>query len=409
MKKVLFVADGSLSNPILQSQGIPQLLINSEVVCKPFLISFENPLLLSKDEVVQKRYTQSKEMLCNKVVHIEIIVPFAKSEFILQYAFLRILRFLLMMFKGVIIVSKLANKERIDVVHCRSSYPTIIGIISRFFTKFKVIYDNRGIPGEETKVTGFNPQSFVYRKIEYSLLRLVDTIVVVSKPFKTYLVENYSIKNLSEKIEVIENGFSPDRINFSERLRKSRRIEEKIDDKIVMVYSGSLSKWQMFEKICDAFILLHSIESKAFFLILSPDEDRVKEILSTKMINSENYRVYNITNNQLGEYLILGDFGTLFREKLLLNKVAAPIKFAEYLAAGLPVLLTEEIGDTEAFCNEGRYGVVIENLNKDLLPSLIKMLELISEKEIHGECAELAQRELSVVSAATKYARIYFS
>lgn len=409
MKKVLFIADGSLSNPILQSQGLPQLVINSDFGCIPFMMSFENPLVLSQNSNDYNRYLETKALFGEKITLVEVIVPFANANFILQNQILRALRFLLMILKGIYAVVQLTNREKIDVIHCRSSYPTIIGVLSKFFTGARVIYDNRGIWSEESKGGHFNILPMLYHIIESVLLRFVDKVVVVSKPFREHLLSNYAINNLDKKITVIKNGFSPERITFTEDSRITRRKEENLHDRLVMVYSGTLSKWQMFDQICEAFLCLKSMEPKALFLVLSPDSAQVSEILGEKGIADSDYKIFNITNNQLGKYLILGDFGTLFREKLILNKVSAPIKFAEYLGAGLPVLLTKGIGDTEEICHNGEFGVVIEDLQRDVESSLVRMIQLLNQEGIHQKCSDMAIKEISVNSAAEKYRAIYFA
>lgn len=407
--KVLFIADGSLSNPILQSQGIPHLLVNSAKGIKPYLMTFENPLVLRDDAKQRDRFDQAKKMLNGEIVHIDIPVPFGESRLILNNPVLRGIRFFLMIITGIIETIAFVNKERIEVLHCRSSYPAIIGVVTKFFTNCKVIYDNRGIPGEEMKGRKFDPQSSVYNAVESSLLKHSDSVVVVSTPFKDYLIKKYPELKLFVKIKVIENGFSPERIKYSDALRFKRREEEGLEGRLVMTYSGTLSKWQMFEEICDVFIWLKKVEATALFLILSPDSEEVRRIVLSKNISTNDFRIFNITNNQLGEYLILGDFGTLFRKPLLLNRVAAPIKFAEYLGAGLPVLLTRGIGDTEEMCNNGQFGVVIESPDANIEEALRRIVELSRTPDVHKKCSDYALSSLSVDSAASKYLSIYFS
>lgn len=56
--------------------------------------------------------------------------------------------------------------------------------------------------------------------------------------------------------------------------------------------------------------------------------------------------------------------GLLLREKSLVNEVASPTKFAEYMLCGLPCILTEGIGDYSRLAREHDIGTVINDLNK---------------------------------------------
>jgi glycosyltransferase involved in cell wall biosynthesis len=58
------------------------------------------------------------------------------------------------------------------------------------------------------------------------------------------------------------------------------------------------------------------------------------------------------------EYLAAGDLGLLLRDPHPVNRVASPVKFAEYLAAGLPVLVSPGVGDAAAIVERERVGFV---------------------------------------------------
>ncbi|GMU89962.1 MAG: hypothetical protein AMXMBFR49_21680 [Chlorobiota bacterium] len=409
MKTVLFIADGPLGNPILQSQGIPHLIENHDHGINSYLLTFENRLLQAGDKKLQERHSNSLAMLEGKVNHLPVYVPFDTARWIMSNKILRALRFLLMILKGIFVTTSFVLNNRIDFIHCRSSYPAIIGTVVRFLTGCRIIYDNRGIPGEELGSGGIDIQTMLYKKAEPWLLKYSDRIVVVSGAFRDHLTETFKINGLAEKITVIENGYSPGRISFSEEKRARRREEEGLTGKLVMTYSGTLSKWQMFDEICEAYRVFRSRVEEPFFLVLTPDEEEAAGVIRSKGIPDGEWMIRNIKGNNLGDHLILGDFGTLFREKLLLNRVAAPIKFAEYLGAGLPVLISEGIGDTELFCRKGNVGVVFDLSDQGIENAVTEMKGLLGEPAIHTRCAEFAKENLSLKSAAEKYRKLYIS
>ncbi len=409
MKTILFIADGPLGNPILQSQGIPHLLENHDHGIRSYILTFENRLLLSRDRKMMERHSNSLAMLEGKVTHLPVYVPFDTVEWIMSNKIFRALRFILMILKGIFFTTSFVQNNRIDFIHCRSSYPAIIGTVVRYLTGCRIIYDNRGIPGEELGSGGIDIQTMLYKKAEPWLLKYSDRVVVVSEAFRDHLTETFRINGLAGKISVIENGYSPGRISFSEEKRARRREEEGLTGKLVMTYSGTLSKWQMFDEICDAYLLFRSRVENPFFLVLTPDEEEAAGVIRSKGIPDGECLIRNIKGNNLGDHLILGDFGTLFREKLLLNRVAAPIKFAEYLGAGLPVLISEGIGDTELFCRKGNVGVVFDLSDQGIEKAIMEMTALLGEPAIHTRCAEFAESNLSLKAAAEKYREIYNS
>jgi glycosyltransferase involved in cell wall biosynthesis len=61
----------------------------------------------------------------------------------------------------------------------------------------------------------------------------------------------------------------------------------------------------------------------------------------------------------LPQYLIACDYGILIREKSVTNQVASPVKFAEYLACGLPVIISNELGDYSEFVKLNECGFIL--------------------------------------------------
>ena len=62
------------------------------------------------------------------------------------------------------------------------------------------------------------------------------------------------------------------------------------------------------------------------------------------------------------------DYGILVRNQNITNEVASPVKFAEYLNAGLKVLISENLGDFTEFVVNNNCGVVVTTQIGSLVP-----------------------------------------
>ena len=102
----------------------------------------------------------------------------------------------------------------------------------------------------------------------------------------------------------------------------------------------------------------------------------------------------------------MGDFGVLFRDERNRSKVSAPIKLGEYLASGLPILATKNIGDTESILNEYNTGIILTNENQ-VEAKLLELIKLIQEPGIKERCRKNADEYFSLELAADKYYSIY--
>jgi hypothetical protein len=61
----------------------------------------------------------------------------------------------------------------------------------------------------------------------------------------------------------------------------------------------------------------------------------------------------------VNKYLCASDYGILLRENSITNQVASPVKFAEYLSAGLKILISENLGDYSEFVTKNKCGTII--------------------------------------------------
>ena len=74
-------------------------------------------------------------------------------------------------------------------------------------------------------------------------------------------------------------------------------------------------------------------------------------------------QVRSVSNEDVYKYLNASDFGILFRDDVIMNNVASPSKFAEYVLCGLPTIISKGVGDFSELCEQEKLGIVVENFN----------------------------------------------
>ena len=390
---VLFIVNSSLSEPILFSQGIPHIQENSKKDINYFVLSFEDKNEIENSDIFKRKFNSAKKELEGHAKIFSINVNLNK-----RFSAFKIV------FYGVIKGLQITKKNRIDIIHGRSNLPSLIGLIIRKFYNVKVIFDNRGLFSDEY-YNGHKLRAIIEEKIEKYLLSKVDSIVVVSRMFKRYLVEKYKQYKLENKISVIENSFSEKRFAYSEQLRYKQRKNLFLEDKFIMVYSGSSVNWQRFDLILDTFKVLKKIRKDAYLLVISYDPE-IEKIILKNGFDTNDFSVYNLSPYEVNKYLIVGDFGVIFRDDRTRSKVCAPIKLGEYLASGLPILAMNHIGDTDEIINKFRIGVIFENEN-EIKNKLFEIFKLLDDSEIRIKCRKVAEENLSLKISTTKYLTIY--
>lgn len=111
---------------------------------------------------------------------------------------------------------------------------------------------------------------------------------------------------------------------------------------IVLVYSGSTAGWQSFGLLEELLSAVLDEQPEVKVLFLSKVDDN-----NSKLVARYPGRVLVqwLSPDQVAAVLGNCDHGIMVREDTVTNRVASPTKFGEYLAAGLPVVISEHLGD----------------------------------------------------------------
>jgi len=388
IKNILFIADSSLRNPILQSQGFPFLFNLNHTKYKPFVLSFEETNI-SKEESLEfqsiiKKY-DSKINFLPVTINKKGILP---SWF---YFFWR----------ATFELKSLIRNNRIDLLHARSFYPVLLSIFIKFFFNhpIKVVYDNRGLYIDEKILCGLIKKASIkekfFRWFEKYVVKNCDRMVVVSNQFKFYILNKSKHKTLS-KIVVIPNRTLID-MNIN--------LTQKHSNKIILVYSGSYAVWQNSTELKKLFIQALNIFNDVIFKIISYEQEKFQSLFSAESELLQRINIVSVEPVKVKEELSKCNCGILLRENNLINNVSSPLKFAEYLAAGLPVLLSEGVGDTESIIKKYDVGIIIKNNN--YMSALKDLRELLNDKDVYRRCLRVADKEFNIITSFKQYQEIY--
>ena len=124
-KTILYIVDGTIKNPILESQTFPLLKYLSSMGFSVYFMSFEN-----------EKQNSFQFFDSINIYHKQIIL---KNIKIIPYKFL-------FFAKGMTALISLTRKIDFEIVHARSFYSAIFGLALKLIKpKVIFIYDNRGV------------------------------------------------------------------------------------------------------------------------------------------------------------------------------------------------------------------------------------------------------------------------
>jgi len=395
IKNILFISDSSLRNPILQSQGLPFLYNLNHTQFKPFVLSFEDPNLGKAEsleiQAIIKKYNSKIDF---------IPVTISKKGVLPSWLYFS--------WKRIKILYKIISNHKVTLLHARSFNPAFLAIVIKIFLKpsIKVIYDNRGLYIDElifrNTLSKGSIKEKIFRTIEKVIINKCDQMVVVSNAFKSYIVEQWSNRN---KNIIIKTNTIPNRTQLifhdSDIFFRQKRME----DRITCVYTGSSASWQGADNFYKVFSIILDRIPRTYFKILTYEPEVFLNHPPENIKLAERLIVEKIEFRDVKAELINATFGILLRKPDVVSRVSAPIKFAEYLSAGLPVILREGIGDTEQIIKKYNIGVIIKK--DDYESAVSELQELLNDNDVFYRCLKAADKEFNINISFKQYQEIY--
>lgn len=284
------------------------------------------------------------------------------------------------------------NVSKSTVFHIRSSstayivYKSVKKILS---FKPKVLIDIRGALKEET--IDFLEINWLLKKMKvinflkaYSTLKNYTVISVVSNALKEYVLNHVS--HVEKKIFV--NPCLAGKLFFfsTEQRDKFRSILGiNNDEKLFVFSSGGESLWQNNQELIN-------IANKGFKILN----------LSKVKFDHPNIITKYVKYEEVAGYMSAADLAIIFRENNIVNKVASPVKFSEYLCSGLPVISNKNVEVIKQYIEETGYGLLINSVD-DITSEAVDKLSSISRNKI----SEYGRMHFGIESVAERYLNIY--
>lgn len=293
------------------------------------------------------------------------------------------------------------------VVHCRGSRAADMVLrATRGDLRFSVVFDCRGINyAEMLYVNGFNGEDGVPEQLLARAKHLEDIerraatdcrrMICVSDAMKGYVAKYWAVP--PQKVEVIPCSTDVEAGISASMQRVSLRNKLGLQGLTVVTYCGSLAKWQMPMESLRIFRQIATMRSNAHFLGVTTQPEKLEAYADQAGICPNRRTIVSVDISEVPGYLAASDIGLLVREPSVVNFVASPVKFAEYLSCGVPVLITDEVGDYSDLVREKSVGVVYsygENVD-NVVERITSFLDVCDSEEVRQRCKQLARERFS--------------
>jgi hypothetical protein len=236
----------------------------------------------------------------------------------------------------------------------------------------RVVFDGRSAMTAEIEEYDVFPVDYLRNNVksfESYVVNNVDFRIAVSSQLVNYWRQNFGYNQNTHVVipcTLDRKHFSGETFFLSQKTQEIRKELGFNEEDIVFVYAGSTAPWQSFQLLEKIFSpLLDKDKTNKLFFLSKENEDnkRLKEKYPKQVF------IKWVEHQNVLTYLQCCDYGILLREQSKTNQVASPTKFAEYLYAGLKVLVSKNLGDFSSFVAEHNCGYIVaeDNFNWNVI------------------------------------------
>lgn len=300
-----------------------------------------------------------------------------------------------------------------DIVHAVGYNAMLNGIVVKLITRRKLIFESHGVVPEEMVLRGIwktkGARYKVAKVLERIFVRYCDHMIVVSNRYRD-LVENLYKK---DAISVAGCAVATSPAVLMD-MRTSARANLGVGSELVIAFSGSFfAEWGDPREYIDLFKAIKGLGFHPIFLVLTQSPvPKVQEFLDRNSIEKKEYRVLNLSHEAVPKILAAADVGLLLRKDSIVNRVASPMKFPEYLLSGVSVIASEDIGDISDLIRMHRLGFIYSKDDARITARLEAWLKSIQSEEgnsLRVRCSEFAENYLSYRAQKELYCSVYTS
>jgi glycosyltransferase involved in cell wall biosynthesis len=311
---------------------------------------------------------------------------------------------------GAWCAARIVRRRRIKLLHARSHVGAAIGALAKKLTGARLLFDIRGFLPEEYVDSGnWREGGLLFRTTkaaERSLFRSADGFVVLTNRARELLFPDGAG---GKPVEVIPCCTSSER-TAPHGNRDAVRTELGISQRVVFVYAGALGGYYLMREMAELLAVAREKDPRVYALVLTqgPAAPMAAE-LERLGFGTGDYRVMRADPQDVPRFLGAADVSLSILRSSLARVPSSPTKFAEYLAAGLPVISGAGIGDMDEQIEEARVGVVLRSFDRAAYVEALRDLEILRrDPDLAERCRQIARTRYDLETiGGVRYRRLY--
>lgn len=304
-------------------------------------------------------------------------------------------------------IKSIVGNEKIDLLICRSSLAGGIGYLVSKATRVPYVVESFEPHASYMADAGiwkrYDPRYWIERFFQRLQCHTASFILPVSNNYLSFLEKKGINRN-----NVIVLPCVVDLIKFARRDNPQLKASLNIPiGATIGIYVGKFGGIYYDEEAFWIFRLAKEVFENFFLLILTPsDQNEVQFKLKGMGFELSEFKVLHTPHSEVPHYLSISDFAFALYKHSYSNRYLSPVKIGEYWACGLPVLLTDGVGDDSDIINASNCGATFFLQKRNIMESLAIIKNQLFERDIRERGRKLAERYRNPIKLLEAYRKI---
>lgn len=269
-------------------------------------------------------------------------------------------------------------RYRADIVNCHSLPVLPIGVLIKFMTRCRLVYDAHELETETSWIAGWPKR--LAKNLEKICMPAVDLLIVVSPGIENWYRQNLNPRAVTTVLNAPHYRVSPPR---GRKFHDAFPIET---GERVVLYQGNLAPHRGIEEILAALPMLKSRRLRVVFMGFGPLEEWLRANSADK-----GYFVHKaVSQAELLGYTASADVAVCLMQDTCLNHhLCLPNKLFEYVMARVPVV-TSNVPEIRHVVEKYNIGVCIQRWDGEWMADAIAGVLARPEVELRSSLDTVA-------------------
>ena len=281
-------------------------------------------------------------------------------------------------------VSKLISEYKIDLVISRGAPAGSIAYLATRKNRIPFLVESFEPHAQYMLESGIwsalDPRYLLQRFFEERQKRNAFGLLPVAENYRKALIQEGIPP---EKIFTVPCTVDPEKFSYSAEAR--REIRERLEinsDDLVGVYAGRYGGLYLEREAIQLYKTAFSVIPNFRLIILTPEihQEWLRKSIDDARLPSEKIHIESVPHAEVVKYLSAADFAFATYKPGESKAFLSPVKVAEYWANGLPVVITDGIGDESSIvARNPDAGLRFDPHSADFKPLFKKVQQLLPQ------------------------------